>query len=132
VSAESVIYQGRIFEERQMTDMCVVGVETPGDVLNEETGQYEPSFTATYTGSCRFKAGTTAAGEIDAAGQLLVEKDAVLKLPVTTSGGVKKDMVVKITASLTDPALVGTTARIKGPAVGSYTTARRFSVEVTS
>lgn len=115
-----------------MTDTCVIGVESPGDVLNEATGEYEPSFTAVYDGPCRFKAGTTAAGEIDAAGQLLVEQDAILKLPIATSLEVAKDMVVKITGSLMDPALPGTRARIKNPAVGSYLTARRFTVEVTT
>lgn len=132
MSAESVIYQGRAFEERQMTDACEVGTLSPGDVLNEETGEYEPVFTAVYTGACRFKASDTQVGEIDAGGQLLVEQDAVLKLPVLTSTAVRKDMQVRITASLTDPGLVGVTARIKGPFVSSYTTARRFPVEVTT
>lgn len=115
-----------------MTDACEVGTLSPGDVLNEETGEYEPVFTAVYTGACRFKASDTQVGEVDAGGQLLVEQDAVLKLPVLTSTAVRKDMQVRITASLTDPGLVGVTARIKGPFVSSYTTARRFPVEVTT
>ena len=118
--------------ESRMTDTCQIGHETPGDVLNEDTGLYEPTFTAVYTGRCRFKPSSTAAGEIDAAGQLLVEQDQILSLPVETSTEVRKNMVVRVTGSLTDPALPGTRARIKGPAVGSYMTARRFSVEVTS
>lgn len=132
MSAESVIYQGRIFEERQMTDTCEIGTLAPGDVLDEDTGDYAPVFTSVYTGICRFKAADTQVGEIDAAGQLLVEQDAVLKLPVLTSTAVRKDMAVRVTGSLTDPGLVGVQARIKGPFASSYTTARRFPVEVTT
>jgi len=118
--------------EARMTDRCDIGWSRPGDVLNEETGEYEPAFEVVYSGSCRFKAGTTAAGEIDAGGQLLVEQDSTLSLPISTSAGVTKDMQVRVTASLTDPGLVGVTARIQAPSVGSYRTARRFAVEVTS
>ena len=118
--------------EGRMTDRCDIGWERPGDVLNEETGEYESAFEVIYSGPCRWRTGATAAGEIDAAGQLLTEQDETLSLPVATSTGVRKDMVVRMTASLTDPALAGIKARIKGPSVGSYMTARRFSVEVTS
>jgi len=118
--------------ESRMTDACEIGTVIPGDVLDEETGEYAPGFEVAYSGRCRFKAGATAAGEIDASGQLLVEQDSVLSLPVGTSLGVRKDMEVRMTASLTDPALVGVKARIKAPSVGSYRTARRFAIEVTS
>jgi hypothetical protein len=118
--------------ESRMSETCDIGYERPGDFLNEETGEYESAFEAVYSGPCRFKSGNTAAGQIDAAGQLLVEQDQILSLPIATSTGVKRDMVVKITGSLTDPALPGTRARIKSPEVGSYLTARRFAVEVTS
>lgn len=122
----------RAAAESRMTDTCEVGYEAPGEVLNEDTGLYEPTFTAVYTGRCRFKPSSTAAGEIDAAGQLLVEQDNELHLPIEASAAVQRDMQVRITGSLTDPGLAGTRARIKSPAVGSYMTARRFSVEVTS
>lgn len=118
--------------EGRMTDRCEIGWERPGDVLNEETGEYESAFEVVYSGPCRWRTGATAVGEIDAAGQLLTEQDETLSLPVATSTEVRKDMVVRITGSLTDPALAGIKARIKGPSVGSYMTARRFSVEVTS
>lgn len=118
--------------EARMTDRCVIGWSRPGGVLNEETGEYEPAFEVVYSGPCRFKAGTTAAGELNAAGQLLVEQDSTLSLPINTSTGVAKDMQVRVTASLTDPGLVGVVARIQAPSVGSYRTARRFAIEVTT
>jgi hypothetical protein len=118
--------------ESRMTDACVIGTVIPGDVLDGATGEYTPGFEVAYSGKCRFKAGATAAGEIDAAGQLLVEQDSVLSLPVARSLAVRKSMEVRMTASLTDPGLVGVTARIKAPSVGSYRTARRFAIEVTS
>lgn len=130
--AARMLVRGRLLAEDLMTDTVEVGVMSPGDVLDEDTGEYVPTFTASYTGPARFKAANTAVGEIDAAGQLLVEQDATLSLPIGTSTEVRKDMVVRVTASLTDPGLPGTVARVKGPFASAYSTARRFSVEVTS
>lgn len=130
--AARMLVRGRLLAEDLMTDTVQVGVMSPGAELDEDTGEYTPVFTASYDGPARFKAANTAVGEIDAAGQLLVEQDATLSLPVSTSTMVKKDMLVRVTASLTDPGLVGTEARVKGPFASAYVTARRFSVEVTS
>lgn len=108
-------------------------------MLNDR-GLYDVTFESAYEGPCEFKASETVASEIDAAGQLLVEKDATLKLPVGPDGrivtgssdAVGKDMVVIVLTSVNDPALVGTRARVTSPFASSYATARRFPVEVTS
>lgn len=129
---ERILRFGRKAAEARMTDTCDIGYETKSEKVNPATGKHDTEFTATYSGVCRFKAGNTAAGEIDAQGQLLVEQDQSLSLPIATSTAVRKNMVVRITSSKTDPGLPGTRARIKAPAVGSDLTARRFSLEVTS
>lgn len=124
---------GRAFAESVMTDTCTIGTETEGDTIDPQTGQYDRIIAApVYEGLCRFKAGSTAASEINAVGQLLVEQDAELSLPIATSTDVAKDMVAIIRTSATDPALPGVRVRIKAPALGAYLTARRFAVEITS
>jgi hypothetical protein len=130
--AARMLVRGRRLAEELMTDWCVAGTQAPGDVLDEVTGEYDPVFTPLYTGPCRFKAGTTAVGEIDAQGQLLIEQDSVISFPMAASEMLGKDHIVHMMGSETDFALIGVKARIKGPFTSSYTTARRFSVEVTT
>lgn len=140
MSREDALARGREAAEGGMTDTCEIGVKKKSTTLDPDTLLYETSFTVVYAGPCEFKAGTTAAQEIAAANQELVEQDSTLKLPIGphpaitagTSADVTKNHVVRILTSETDPGLVGTVARIKGPSVGSYTTARRFAVEVTT
>lgn len=129
--AQRILARGRMLAEDLMTDTCQVGTETPGTVL-DDNGEYHPVFTLVYSGPCRFKAGTTAVSEVDAASQQLVEQNNTISFPIATSTDIGKNMIVTIVGSLTDPALVGIRGRIEGPFVGSYTTARRFPLEVTS
>jgi hypothetical protein len=132
MSGLSVVTMGRAAAESLMTDTCQVGTVSPGTVLDEATGEYTPVFTPVYAGKCKFKAGNTAANQIDAASQQLVEQSSTVSFPIATSTGIVKDMIIRFTGSLTDPALVGAEARVEGPSIGSYRTARRFSVEVTT
>jgi hypothetical protein len=118
--------------ESLMTDTCEVGTLSAGSVLDETTGEYTPLFTPVYTGKCKFKAGNTAANQVDAASQQLVEQSSTVSFPIDSSSGISKDMIIRFTESLTDPGLPGVVARVEGPSVGSYRTARRFAVEVTS
>jgi hypothetical protein len=117
--------------ESMMLDWCQIGFEVDSPDIDEETGEYVKVFTPVYDGPCRFKAANTAVGEIDAAGQLLVERDATLSLPIATSTQVAKDMIVKLTASQTDPGMPGVRGRVKGSFASAFATARRFAVEVT-
>ena len=54
-----------------------------------------------------------------------------LSLPVETSGGLRIDDVLECTAAV-DPSMIGLRARITDLHLQTDTTARRFSVEVTS
>lgn len=139
MSRTDALERGRAAAAAGMTDTCRIGTEKRATKLNDH-GLYDIVFEAAYEGPCEFKAGNTAATEIEAAGQLLVEKDATLKLPIgldarITSGSseaVSKDMVVVVLASAHDPALVGTRARVTNPFASSHATSRRFPVEVTN
>jgi len=115
-----------------MPDACQIGTEAEAGKRDETTGKKTTTFTEVYNGPCQFKAGNTAAGDTEAAGQRITEQSATLKLPVATSGMVRTDMVVIMTASEDDPALVGTRARIKGVFPASGTTTRRLPIEVVS
>lgn len=132
MSAEVAVAAGRTAAEALMTDTCQVGTESTDQVLNPDTLEYEYVFTPVYDGPCRFKAGNVQASDVESASQLLVSQLATLSLPIDTSTDVRNGMQVRVTGSLTDPALPGTTATIKAPFKSSYSTARRFATEVIS
>lgn len=127
-----MLERGRRMAEELMTDTCEIGVETIGPELDPMTNDRRRHFTSVYSGPCELKAAANDVREIDAAGQALGEEGTVLKLPVATSTVVRRNMIVRITASETDPGLVGVRARVQGPSSGSRTVSRRFKVEVTS
>lgn len=118
--------------ESIMTDTCQVGFVSSDEVLNPETLELEYVFTPVYDGPCRFKAGNVQASDVESSTQLLVSQLATLSLPIGTSADVRNGMEVRVTASLTDPALPGTRATIKAPFRSAYATARRFAAEVFS
>lgn len=115
-----------------MTDTCTIGELSSDRVLNPDTLEYEYVFTPVYDGPCRFKAGNIQASDVESASQLLVSQLATLSLPIDTSTEVRNDMQVRVTGSLTDPALPGTVATIRAPFRSSYATARRFAAEIVS
>lgn len=127
-----MLERGRRMAEELMTDTCEVGTEKLGTTLDPDTNERVVEFTAVYTGPCEFKAAANDVQEVDAAGQALGAQGTVLKLPVATSAAVKRNMVVKVTGSATDPGLVGVRARVQAPSSGSRTVSRRFRVEVIS
>lgn len=124
--------------ESMMQDRCVVERVTAGTVLDEVTGEYTPVTVRVYPvgvaadGPCQFKAANTAVRDVEAAGQLLVEQSATLKLPVAGSEVVREGDVVTITASRFDPQLVGVRVRVAGSHHQTFATARRFPVEEMS
>lgn len=129
---EHLLPDFRANAESIMTDSCQIGFESSDEVLNPETGEYEHVFTPIYDGPCRFKAGNVQASDVEASTQLLVSQLATLSLPIATSVDVQNGMQVRVTGSLTDPALPGTVARIEAPFRSSYATARRFAARVVS
>lgn len=132
MSAESAVAAGRIAAEALMTDTAQIGFESSDEALNPDTGEYEHVFTPIYDGPCRFKAGNVQASDVEASTQLLVSQLATLSLPIAASVVVQNGMQVRVTGSLTDPALPGVVATIRAPFRSSYATARRFAAEVIS
>lgn len=128
---EGALPRFRAEAESLMTDTAQIGFVTDASELDEH-GEYGKVFTPVYDGPCRFKAGNVQASDVESASQLLVSQLATLSLPIATSLEVRNGMQVRVTGSLTDPALPGTTATIRAPFRSSYATARRFAAEVLS
>jgi hypothetical protein len=135
VISAALLGRGRAMSESLMPDTCKVTRGGGPAVLNEETGKSErPDPVVVYEGPFRSRGVNTAAGEIDAAAQLLVETDASVSFPVSAdTAQITKNDTVEWTSSEFDPGLVGRTVRITGPfAKTSHAVARRFRVEETT
>jgi len=132
VSRASVLAKGRAFTEASMTDTCVIRRAGGSPVLNEETGQYEPSFVDVYSGPCKVRFITSTVSEQDYQSQTVVEQQVVLSLPVEESTPVVVNDIAEITTSQTNVSAIGKTFRIAGLFDQTYATARRFPVEVVS
>jgi len=115
-----------------MTDMCVIRRADGAPALNEETGEYEPSFVDVYSGPCKVKFITSTVSEQDYQSQLVAEQQVVLSLPVDESAPVLVNDVAEITSSQTNVSGVGKHFRIAGLFDQTYATARRFPVEVVT
>lgn len=117
--------------ESMMVDSCVIGLRVQSETLDEATGDYEYTIPdPVYDGVCRYRAGNTAVHEIDAQGQALIEQSDVLSLPVSGSEAVTKDMMAVVT--LTQDAAAPFAVRITGGHKQTFSTARRFPVELTT
>ncbi|PZF11763.1 DUF6093 family protein [Curtobacterium sp. MCLR17_034] len=128
---ERLLPDFRANAESLMTDTAQIGFEVQSTEM-DGSGEYPAVFTPVYDGPCRFKAGNVQASDVEASTQLLVSQLATLSLPIGSSVDVQNGMQVRVTGSLTDPALPGTVARIEAPFRSSYATARRFAARVVS
>lgn len=118
--------------ESRMVDECIINGE-PVRVWNPEKLDYDLTPTVVYTGKCRVRLAGTQATQGEQAGQLFVEQGATLSLPFSepTSADVRKDHVVTITASESDPGLVGAKYTIEARLRQTHATARRFPIKET-
>lgn len=115
--------------ERLMTDTCVIRRQVgehvgPGGVVT-------PQYAQIYAGKCRVqqRAGTARESEPGEAHLLLLRLE--LHLPVSATGVDAEDRAT-VTASATDPALVGREFAVRELAHKTLASARRFGVtEVT-
>lgn len=135
MSVESVILQGRRFQETQFVSRCIIRRQS-GETFNDITGEYEPAFVTVYGGTaggpCLLKFPGMSLREVDAQSQQLVRQQIILKLPVQGTDGVKVGDVAEIVENPLDQARVGLKVRVTGDHAGSLTTARRLPVEVVS
>jgi Family of unknown function (DUF6093) len=126
MSLTSVLGAGRPAAEARMTDACSSRRQA-GTTHDDATGETVPTWTAVYSGPCRVKqssaqASTSTAGEAEV---LLQQPE--LHLPISAAMHRPGDEVT-ITASATDPALVGRVFRIRAVPAHSQATARRYGV----
>lgn len=134
VSAETVVLEGRAFNERQMTSTGVVRRATGEVVTDPDTLVESPSWAVVYEGRCNITFPKTQPGTAEVPGGVVVRQDAILSLPVDAlgSGDVDVNDVWECTGNPMDAALVGVQARVAGVHRQTYATARRFPVEVVS
>ena len=123
----SVLEDGRALAESLMVDSCEIG--TVGRVWDEATASYTETFEAVYSGPCKLKQENVQANNGTQQGRMVVAQSLVLSLPVATSGGVLKDMTVRMTACVNDAAVVGRRYRVVAFPASSFATARRLTVE---
>jgi hypothetical protein len=131
MSIESLLARGRAAAERLMVDACVIRRKTgespgPGGVI---TTTYGPDL---YSGKCRVQTKTeTGAATTVGEATVYVGRHEV-QLPITVTGLAEGDHV-EITASVSDPDLVGKVFTVRDITAKTHLTARRVVVtEVTS
>lgn len=113
-----------------MDDECTIGVETTTGTLDEATGLYAPEIAQpVYAGVCALMDARASAREFEAAGQVLMEREQILKLPIEGSEGVLKDMIVHFTSARFDSEHAGLRLRVTGPFHRTHATSRRLIVE---
>lgn len=103
-----------------------------GREFNDETGEWTdtpPMVVYDGPGRLRDKSGVGSRDEVQ--GVTLVESQLILSLPIATSAGLKMGDTLTCTAAL-DESLVGTVVKVTDLHLQTHSTARRFSVEVTS
>jgi hypothetical protein len=125
-----LISQGRAQAEQQMTDTCVIRrvVGTTAD----DSGVVTPTYATVYSGKCRVQQPSPSASDRDVGQASRSLQRLELQLPMTATG-LQPDDQATITASLTDPELVGRVFILRAMSRGTHKTARRIGViEVTS
>ena len=117
-----------------MRDKCriVSGTDVVRGEWDDETLQYGPDVAAlVYEGKCGLTFGGTAARDATAGDQIFIEQSGKIKLPVSTSAGVKRGDLVEILESVTDPDMAGARFAIGARWPRSNPASRRFLLEET-
>lgn len=130
MTAQSVLEQGRTAAEALMTDTCVITRVTgePGPV-DPETGLRDPAPTATvYDGKCKIQTYEPHESAVESGNHVYTQQRYHLHLPIG-AGPVAVDDTADITASETDPQLVGRTYRLAGTHHKTYATAQRILID---
>lgn len=117
--------------ESIMKSRVVISRET-GTVRDPETGTNVPTWTVIYQGKARVRMPSTEARETDQSGQRIVESAPTLSVPIGDAAGalVSLDDIAVLVEHEPDPLIVGTRMRIVEGIDQTWSTARRFSVEI--
>ena len=126
MSAEAAVLAGRREAEALMLDSC--DVMRPGEpVTDPETGNVTPGETFVYSGPCKVQQTISQASNPEAGGHQFTVQDSRVDFPVS-AGPLQVNDVVRLTASLLDPQLVGRPFRVDELFHKSFATAQRTRV----
>lgn len=131
MSRESTLEQGRAIAAAMMEAACTIDRKVKG-ALNETTLQYDNTSEQIYSGPCRTRFVASIVRESDVQGQSLARQEGVLSVPIPGSGDIRPDDVATITANALDPEQVGQRFIIRGIHEQTFSTARRFPIELVS
>lgn len=121
--------RGRAIAERLMVDTCTIARVSAGTDFNDTTGGYSGgSSTPVYDGACRVKPKDNADRVVQFGEQAVSFWPFLVAVPMSVTG-VQLDDVVTITASESDPSLIGVQLRVREVPSGSQLTARRLGCE---
>lgn len=123
MTAPTALRSGRAAAERLMTDTCTLA--RPGDLIDDITG--ETALVPVYTGLCKVQSYQAYERNPEAGGAVLTVQRYRVDLPVSVQP--RPGDVVTITASPTDPHLVGNVYRVTAPFNKTYATAARCFVD---
>lgn len=130
MSAQSVILQGRVFNESLMTSTGIVRRANGGSALDPVTFVMTPTYDTIYTGpsKLRFPDAVSTTGAVP--GLVVTDQAAILSLPVGVagSGNVITGDIWECTSNPLDTSLVGKRVRVTGVHAQTSATARRFPV----
>jgi len=129
MSRASALARGRAMAEASMVDTCTI-VRITGTSTNATTGVVTEIWSTVYNGACRLQERGGYPRDVNVAPdqpQLAVARE--LQLPVSTSGSVRANDRVTITACVNDAAMVGRMFWLRGQPSKSEATARRFHTE---
>lgn len=130
MSRVSVLRLGRRSAERGMADTCTIRRKT-GETEGAG-GVIDPTWDDLYDGKCRVQVRTETGQATDVGESELIIERREVQLPIAVTGLLEGDRIT-ITASRSDPDLVGRAYVIRDVVAKTDLTARRASViEVTS
>lgn len=116
----------RAAQERALTADCRVGRVVRGP-LDEDTGLHPETVDPIWSGPCAIE--TASAARVDSAGRLVVVAGYIVKVPVEGTEAIAPGLVVEVTASQHDAALVGRWITLTEPAEGTALALRRFKAK---
>lgn len=127
---EQVLAAGRAFLPASLADACVIEHPTGASTRNPTTGEVVKTYVTVYTGPCKVSDATPSGTEVAEAHRATLTPKVTV--PSDVVGVVEGDRVT-ITASASDPDLVGRQLRVQGPMHETWGTARRLQcIEASS
>lgn len=126
MSLEVALARGRTAAEARMTDACTSRRQT-GTTYDDATGNTVPTWTAVYAGPCRMKQPSAQANSSQVGEAQILLQSPELHVPMSAAMHRPGDEVT-ITASPSDPGLVGRVFIVRAVPAHSQATARRYGV----